>query len=37
MAKEFDSKPIYNNTFLKTNIKSYDDEATDFCDREMLK
>ena len=27
MGKEFDTEPIYNNRYLKTKIKSYDDEA----------
>ena len=35
--KEFDGKPIRNKDFLKTKIKSYGDEATDFHDEEMLK
>ena len=30
IKKEFDSKPVYNNKLLKTKIKSYGDEATDF-------
>ena len=37
MKKEFDSKPIYSKTFLKTKIKSCSDEATDFHDKEMAK
>ena len=37
MKKEFDSKPISNKTFLKTKIKSYGDEATDFLDKEISK
>ena len=28
--KEFDSKYVYNKKLLKTKIKSYGDEATDF-------
>ena len=36
-AKEFDSEPVYNKTFLKTKIKSYGNEATDFHDKQMLK
>ena len=27
---EFDSKPAYNKNYLKTKIKSYGDEVTDF-------
>ena len=34
---EFDSKSIFNKTFLKTKVKSYNDEATDFHDKEMPK
>ena len=30
IKKEFNSKPVYNEKLLKTKIKSYDDEATDF-------
>ena len=30
ITKEFDSEPVDNKIFLKTKIKSYDDEATDF-------
>ena len=37
IKKEFDSKPIYNKTILKTKIKSYSDESTDFHDKEMPK
>ena len=37
IKKEFDTKPIYNTTFLKTKIKSYGDEPTDFRDKEMPK
>ena len=35
--KEFDSKPVYNNDFLKTNIKSLSNEVTDFSDKEIPK
>ena len=34
IKKEFDSEPVYNKKFLKTKIKSYCDEATDFRDKE---
>ena len=30
IKKEFDTKPIYNKTFLKTKIKSHGDEVADF-------
>ena len=35
VKKEFDSKLVYNKNFLKTKIKSYDDEATKLHDKEM--
>ena len=35
--KELDSIPAYNKNFLKTKIKFYDDEATDFHDKEIPK
>ena len=35
--KEFDSKPVYSKSFLKTKIKSYSDEVTDFIDKEILR
>ena len=35
IKKEFDSEPAYNKNFLKTKIKSYGDEATDFHDKEI--
>ena len=31
----FGSEPVYNKTILKTNIKSYNDEVTDFYDKEI--
>ena len=37
MKKEFDSEPVYNKTFLKTNIKSNGNELTDFLDKEIPK
>ena len=37
IKKEFDSKPVYNKKFLKTKIKSYGDEATDFHSKEFPK
>ena len=33
IKKEFDSKPVYNKTFLKTKIKSHGDEVADFDDK----
>ena len=35
IKKEFDSEPVYNKTFLKTKIKSNDDEVTHFYDKEI--
>ena len=35
--KEFDSESVYNKSFLKPIIKSYDDDATDFHDKEAPK
>ena len=32
MKKEFDSEPIYNKNYLKTNIKCHGDEVTDSYD-----
>ena len=37
IKKEFDSEPVYNKHFLKTKIKSYGDEVTDFYDKEIPK
>ena len=37
IKKEFDSKPVYNNFFLKTKIKSHGQEVTDFYDKEIPK
>ena len=37
MKKEFDSEPVYNKKFLKTEIKSYGDEVTDFYDKRIPK
>ena len=37
VKKEFDNKPVYNKNFVKTKIKSYGDEVTDFCDKEIPK
>ena len=35
--KGFDSEPVYNKNFLKTKIKSYGDEVTNFYDKEIPK
>ena len=37
MKKEFESERIYHKQFLKTKIKTYGDEPTDFSDNEILK
>ena len=37
IKKEFDRNPVYNKEFLKNKIKSYGDEVTDFCDKEIPK
>ena len=37
IKRELDSQPIYNKNFLKTKIKHYSDEATDFHDKEICK
>ena len=33
VKKEFDSKPVYNKSYLKTKIKSHVNEVTDFYDK----
>ena len=35
LKKEFDSEPINQKKFLKTKIKSYSDQSTDFRDKEI--
>ena len=35
--KEFDSNPVYNKHFLKTNMKSQHDEVTEIYDKEVPK
>ena len=35
--KELDSEPVYNKNFLKTKIKSHDDEVTDFYNKKIPK
>ena len=37
IKKEFGSEPVYNKKLMKTNIKSYGDEATDFYNKEIPK
>ena len=37
IKKEFDSEPAYNQIFLKTKIKSYGNDVTDFYDKEIPK
>ena len=37
IKKEFDSKPAYNKIFLKTKIKSHDDEVTDFYNKKISR
>ena len=37
IKSELDSEPVYNKEFLKTKIKSYGDEVTDFYDKEIPK
>ena len=37
IKKEFDSNPVYNRKALKTKIKSYGDEITDFYYKEIPK
>ena len=35
IKKEFDSKTFYNEKLLKTRIKTYSDETTNFHEKEM--
>ena len=37
IKKEFAREPVYNKNFLKTKIKSYGDEVTDFYNKEIPK
>ena len=37
IKKEFHSEPVSNKEFLKTKIKSHDDEVTDFYDKNIPK
>ena len=36
MKKEFDSDPVNNKNYLKTKIKSHEDEVTGFYDKRFL-
>ena len=35
--KDFNREPVYNENFLKTKIKSYVDEVTDFYSKKIQK
>ena len=37
IKKEFDCKPVYNKNYLKTEIESHGDGATDSYDKKILK
>ena len=37
IKKEFDSKSVYNKNYLKTKIKSHDDEVTHFYNKKIPK
>ena len=37
IKEEFDCEHIYNEEFLKINIKSHGDEVTDFYDKRFLR
>ena len=37
IKKEFDRDPVYTKNYLKTKIKSYGDEVTDFYDKKIPK
>ena len=37
IKKEFDSKPVYNNEFVKTKLKPHGDKVTNFCDKKIPK
>ena len=37
IAKEFNSKPVYNKEFLKAKIKSHGNEVTDFYNKKVPK
>ena len=35
IKEEFDSKPVYNKSYLKTKIKSHGDKVIDFYDKRI--
>ena len=37
IKKEFDSRPVYDQNYLKTKIKYHDTEVTDFCNKKIPK
>ena len=37
IKKEFDSEPVYNKEFFKTNIKSHGDEVKGYYDKAIPK
>ena len=37
IKKEFDSEPVHNKYFFKTEEKSHSDEVTDFYNKEVFK
>ena len=36
IKNKFDSEPVYNKNYLKTKIKSYGNEVTDFYNKKFL-
>ena len=36
IKKEFDRQPVYDKNYLKTKVKSYGGEVTDFYDNKFL-
>ena len=37
LKKEFDCESVYDKNLLKTKVKSFSDEVTDFYDKKILK
>ena len=37
LKKEFDCESVYDKNLLKTKVKSFGDEVTDFYDKKILK
>ena len=37
IKQELYSEPVYNKEFLKTKVKSHDDEVTDFYDKNFIR